>query len=144
MLDIPLSSSWSRLVAVPSVFSVVLLFFIPGSVDIGFLIAVVSVFGLFAGFCTYFRLSARFEESKFERCWSMPIWSSSPVENPQSNRLMQVLAFGAFGFSGTVVGVLTGTNYTFAAACGAAGFGVFVGLMIFRLRHQAIAHDASH
>jgi len=99
---------------------------------------VVPVFFLFAAGSTFFRLSTRYGKSKDKSAWLLPIWSSSPLKNPQSNRLFQVLGFGSFGATAVIVGVLRKKDYEFGVMSLGMGAGILAGWIFFRLKQRLV------
>ncbi|HTQ30975.1 MAG TPA: hypothetical protein VMI53_07180 [Opitutaceae bacterium] len=91
-------------------------------------------FLLFTAWSTYFSLSTRYEKTKDRLGWSLPIWSSSPFANPQSNRLFQVLAFGSLGITAVVAGVLRTKDYEFGILSLTMSVGILCGWMLFRMK----------
>jgi hypothetical protein len=104
---------------------------------------VVPLFFLFATGSTFFRLSTRYSKSEDKRAWRLPVWSSSPLKNPQSNRLFQVLGFGALGATAIVAGILEKKNYEFGVLSLAMGAGILSGWMFFRLKQRLVTVASS-
>jgi hypothetical protein len=89
-------------------------------------------FVVFFAIGSWNRLSRRYERAQDKSGWFLPIWSSSPDRNPQSNALWQVLGFGAFGLSSLAAAILAKRDSDVGLLTLSMSIGLLVGLLLFR------------